>query len=220
MRVGVSQGILSEDESEPQGRVLRDLSADLLASVFSYLPQRDLFEFMSVSKQWETILKGDRSLWTKVKVVRSWKLEDIGGKGGSAGGKQMAAKLLASAKEVRILCDFKHQIPGSVMGMLGQQLELLDSPRFSFHPNFFSALLAHLPTLKCLLVRGGPIGTDHMYFRHSTLEMLEVICKTPRFLTSIVRTSLTSLQPVLSPEISSTLTLESLLLFPDSFVRS
>ena len=180
LRGGRSQKTFSEDEPELQGRMLRDLSAELLASVFSYLPQRELVEIMIVSKQWETIVEGDCSLWKKVEVARSWKLEVTGGEGGSAGANQMAARLLANAKEVRFLCDIKDRIPGAVMGMLGQQLDLLDLPRFSFHPPFFSALLAQLPTLKCLLVRGEPRGTDPIFFCHSTLERLELRCDTSR----------------------------------------
>lgn len=57
-------------ELEEEGRGLRNLNADVLAEVFSYLPQRELFEVMSVSRQWEEAVMGGPNLWRKVDVLR------------------------------------------------------------------------------------------------------------------------------------------------------
>ena len=145
---GGSKGtsLCPQDEGGLQGTELGNLNADLLAKVFSYLPQRELFEIMLVNRLWETGVMEDHSLWTKVEVHQSWQLSHRGG------GDGRASRLLRAAKEVRFLFDVNHKILMSVMGMLGQELRSLDLPAFSFYSAFFSALPSQLPHLKYLRV--------------------------------------------------------------------
>lgn len=184
---GGSQRTFPSEEWELQGKMLGNLSADLLATVFSYLCQRELFEVMLVGKHWDMTAREDRSLWSRVEVARPWILGDIGRERGraadGAGAKNMASRLLGAAKEVRFFCEGQHNIPMSVMGMLGQELRSLDFPYYSLHPACFSSLLSQLPNLECLAVRGEPSGEDPIIISHSNLKTFKVNRQQPRSLT-------------------------------------
>ena len=95
----------------------------------------------------------------------------------------MASRLLRAAEEVRFLCDVDHEVPMSVIGMLGQELRILDLPFFSFYSAFFSALPSQFLHLKSLLVRGELKGEDPIFICHPTLETLKIGCEEPRSLT-------------------------------------
>lgn len=94
----LASGESPQDELEPQGRNLGDLSADMLVSVFLCHRRQELFEVMLVNKHWETAMTEDHSLWNKVEVARSWLLVDTGGEGDVAGVNQMASRVLGAAK--------------------------------------------------------------------------------------------------------------------------
>ena len=96
---------------------LKDLNAELLAEVFSFLSSEDLVEVMLVSKHWErSVTEGSDSLWRQVIVARKW---EMGGGGGNGYG--FMCKVLAAAEEVEFVRTFERdnehiESPGGVLG--------------------------------------------------------------------------------------------------------
>lgn len=72
----------SGDESSR--REWKDVNADLLVQVFSYLPQIELFEVISVSKAWKMAVMEASVLWKEVTVCKKW---DLGARGERSGGR-------------------------------------------------------------------------------------------------------------------------------------
>ena len=63
-------GVLARegDGIEKKWGRLRDLDGDMLAEVFSYLPQRQRIEVMLLNKRWEKAMREGHVRWRKVKV--------------------------------------------------------------------------------------------------------------------------------------------------------
>ena len=66
--VGEGDGVAGDE------RELRDLHADLLARVFSFLPQNNLFDIMLVNRRWEKAVREGDVLWNKIKVFQKLRL--------------------------------------------------------------------------------------------------------------------------------------------------
>ena len=64
---------------EGSQRGFQHLHSHLLVEVFSYLPQTELFEVMTVCRPWEQTVMAASILWKEVEVFRRW---DLGGRGG------------------------------------------------------------------------------------------------------------------------------------------
>lgn len=161
-----------------------NLHTDLLAEVFSYLPQICLFEVMLVSRRWEKAVKeGTSSLWRKVTVVR-W--EQWCGERGKQ--HQMLSRLLRSAEEVHFVGHVGLKFPSSVSEVLGQKLIIIELPQniSTVTAAFLHTLLSNSPDLRWLLVKGEePRGLDLLRISHQKLEVLELLCLEVRPLTVI-----------------------------------
>lgn len=157
---------------------LRNLNADLLTEVFAFLPQRCLFEVMSVSRHWEQAVREESSsLWKKVSVIQwhSWW-------GTREMKNQMLSRLLKAAEEVRFMENHYRAFPSSVSEVLGQSLRVIELPQNIelVTSAFFHTLLSTSPELRQLLVKGEPMGEDLLQISHPKLEVVELQCVSVR----------------------------------------
>ena len=88
---------------EAEGRELRNLGADMLVEVFSFLPQTELFEVLTVSKEWMKAVTEGGELWRKVRVCRKWNLR---GEGRDMKGNEVLRRVLGSAEDVSFSLAF------------------------------------------------------------------------------------------------------------------
>lgn len=168
---------------EKWGR-LRDLDEDMLAEVFSYLPQRQRIEVILLNKHWEKAMREGHVRWRKVKVVEKWDMEvyQRGYSGSGVVTNETILRVLGAAEDITFSTNFKsgREYIMFVGGVLRQNLRYLELPDQCVYPAFYPALLANCPYLRSLVVKGEAIGTDPIFIRHPQLEFLEFFCQNYR----------------------------------------
>ena len=87
-----------------EGKELRNLGADMLGEVFSYLPQKQLFEVLSVSKDWGKAVMEGTGLWSKVDVFRNW---NLGSERRGRRGNEILRRVIGFAEDVTFSEAFK-----------------------------------------------------------------------------------------------------------------
>ena len=155
-----------------EGKELRNLGADVLGKVFSYLPQKELFEVLIVSKDWGKAVMEDSGLWRKVDVCRKW---NLGGEGRIMRGNEILRTVIGFAEDVTFSEAFredeKHVM--SVGGWLAPTLRILKLPSKCVLPAFFQTLVSNCPLLESLAVDGAlALGKNPVYIRHPNLKSL------------------------------------------------
>ena len=165
-----------------------DVDADLLVEIFSYLPQKDLFEVMLVSRHWGKAVREADILWKKVEVVRNWDIGAVRVEGMGVRGRKILNRVLSVAQDVIFLRPFDddtdHMMSAGVV--LGPKLRTLELPKHSIDTAFLTALESNLPHLESLKIKGdlayeGEVA--HIHIRHSKLETLAFVCQTTQPLT-------------------------------------
>ena len=162
---------------------LRNLGADMLGEVFSYLPQKELFEVLAVSKNWKKAVMEGSGLWRKVDVCRKW---NIGGEGRDMRENEILRRVIGSAEDVTFSKAFggddKHVM--SVGGWLAPNLRILKLPYECVLPTFFPLLVSECPLLESLVVEGTPaLENDPVHIRHPNLKSLKFHNRLPSVLT-------------------------------------
>ena len=98
---------------EGGGRQLNNLDPDMLVKVFSYLPRRDLFEVMLVSKYWEEVVTDGKSgLWKMVELLRKWDNER---RKNYREGNEVIREVLGAAEGIAFSCH-NHLVDGGSGG--------------------------------------------------------------------------------------------------------
>ena len=166
---------------------LRNLGADMLGEVFSYLPQKELFEVLVVSKNWKKAVMEGSGLWRKVDVCRKW---NLGGEGRDMRENEILRRVIGFAEDVSFSKTFRRddEHAMSVGRWLAPNLRILKMPFECVLPTFFPLLVSKCPLLESLVVEAGhrgtaDSGTDPVHIRHPKLKSLKISSYLPLVLT-------------------------------------
>lgn len=168
---------------EAEGKELRNLGADMLAEVFSYLPHVELFEVMSVSRHWEHATMEGRTLWHEVDVLRKGVSVRTTLKDGMKNEfNEMLSRILRLATKVRFSVAFHNnqKYIQRVGDSLGPQLKVLELPGSCFDAAYLHLLLGNCPQLQSLVIKGEPCNEDAILVRHPELKIFEIRCRKSR----------------------------------------
>lgn len=169
--------ILDEgSQAEGEGRELKNLDADILVQVFSFLHQRSLLEVMSVSKYWEKTVMEGRELWKQVEVLQAWDLRGRGMMWGEITANQMVPWVLEIASKVSIPRYIKISKIMSVVGLERPQLRALNLPDKVVDVAMLTLLLSNYSQVEALRVGGELLGKELIHISHSKLQRLEFVC--------------------------------------------
>ena len=151
--------------------------ADLLVEVFSNLPQRQLFEMMSVSRDWKKAIMESSRLWRKVKVGRKWHTRPQRSKGKKGRRQEILLQVLKLAEVVRFTESSRYDTRQMMVvgGVLGANLRSLKLPGKSASPSFFPLLTANCPNLTSLdIERDSDDAITSLHISHPSLEKLKL----------------------------------------------
>lgn len=167
------------------GRELQNLDADVLVEVFSYLPQKELFEILYISKDWNSVVMGGSVLWRKVDVKQKWNFE---AEGHNTRGNEIIRKILGFAVDVSFSKNFRkdENLMVTVGGWLAPTLQILKLPSCCIFPTFISILVSQCPLLESLAINGSlrvESGSDPIHIQHPALKSLLFCWRTPLVLT-------------------------------------
>ena len=159
-------------------RKLKDLDADLLTQVFSYLPQKILFQIMLISRHWNKAVREGTVLWKEINVFWRW---DMDGKGN-----QMIHRILSFAEEVTFS---RFMSSGHILSLAGVDRPYL---RVLVVPNDIAGTAVLLPLLSSAcpqlewlsLVSVVIAPIQHpIHISHSKLQTLDLPCIRTRSVT-------------------------------------
>ena len=170
----------------------KELHAEVLIEVFSHLPQMDLFEVMSVSRDLNKAVINGSVLWRNVAIISAWDSgaaevegmegneEGVEGSKGVQGRKGRVPELPSQVLRVAESVRFPRSIPHGLSFIVRVGGTNLRYQRFqdtftkSITPSFFPVVLANCPNLKLLSIEGKLVvdGT-FIHICHPGLEMLK-----------------------------------------------
>ena len=157
-------------------RKLKDLDADLLTQVFSYLPQKILFQIMLISRHWNKAVREGTVLWKEINVFWRWNMSL---------GNQMIHRILSFAEEVTFS---RFMSNGDILlaGVDRPHLRVLVLPNDSSDTAALLPLLSSAcPQLEWLsLVSKNMDPNQHpVHISHSKLQTLGLPCMDKRSVT-------------------------------------
>ena len=175
--------ISTASKSLDVGRDLPNLGADVLVEVSSYLPTKDLFELLLVSKYWNSAVMEGSGLWRKVDVQKKWNLE---AQGRHTSENELFRRILGFAEDVSFSKVFQgdEELMMSAGRWLAPNLRILNLPFGCISRTSFPILASQCPLLESL-ESGGILAAENepVHIHHPTLESLALRCLLPYPLT-------------------------------------
>lgn len=168
-------------------RKLKNLDADLLIQVFSYLPQKISFQIMLVSRHWNTAVWEGIVLWKEIKLLQRWDMG--GGEVGEDGeGNQMIHRILSFAEEVTFSRLLSSGYILSLAGVDRPYLRVLVLPNDSPGTAVLLPLLSSAcPQLEWLSLLSESVTVPPfqrpVHISHSKLQTLDLPCIRTRSVT-------------------------------------